>query len=125
MTNRRTAPPPEWVVRIRWTRDHWAKEGNSPRWNLRLFQSAPHAAAWALKMAESGARVEWTCWKVDQSRRVGPREDLEPLLDYLERRGRSHHRERSRFQDRPQPSTPPEVDRFSLRLGKTAESDSE
>jgi len=78
-------PPPEWIVRVRWTRDHWLELHGSARWNLRLFQSAPHAASFALRLAESGARVEWTAWAVDPSRVAGPREDLEPLADWLDR----------------------------------------
>jgi hypothetical protein len=90
-------PPPEWIIRVRWTRGHWEEHHGSARWNARLFQSPKSAARFALRLGDTGARVEWTCWKVDPRRVAGPREDLEPLAAWLERVTARRERDRPNF----------------------------
>lgn len=77
--------PPESVLRVRWTRDHWQlRRSTSQRWNTRMFTDHTHAARFALKLARSGARVEWTRWAVEPNGSSEPSEDLDALLELLD-----------------------------------------
>ena len=87
-----TPPLPEWVLRVRWTRDGWTTATGRQRWRTKFHAHSSGAVLAALRLADSGARVEW-CWlKVSPAESVQPSEDLGELLDYLRVRRIDHHR---------------------------------